>query len=96
VHGADEVAPLLTVSEPGVIVEAVKLADDGSGDVVVRLYEALGSARTAQIEAGFPVAAVTQTDLLEREIEPTALRETTGTVRLDLAPFQLVTLRLAR
>ncbi|CAL4859154.1 glycoside hydrolase family 38 C-terminal domain-containing protein [Microbacterium sp. MM2322] len=96
VNGADEVAPLLTVSDPGVIVEALKLADDGSGDVVVRLYEALGSARTAQIEAGFAVTAVTQTDLLERPIEPTVLRETTSTVRLDLAPFQLVTLRLAR
>lgn len=96
VRGADEVAPLLTLDDPGVVVEAVKLADDGSGDVIVRLYEGLGSSRTARVTAGFAVTAVTQTDLLEREIESTALRETTGTVRLDLSPFQLVTLRLAR
>jgi len=96
VRGAHEIAPVLTLDDPGVIVEAVKLADDGSGDVIVRLYEALGSSRTAQLTAGFAVRAVTQTDLLEREIEATALRETTDTVRLDLSPFQLVTLRLAR
>ncbi|WP_065571334.1 alpha-mannosidase [Microbacterium oleivorans] len=96
VRGAHEIAPVLTLDDPGVIVEAVKLADDGSGDVIVRLYEALGSSRTAQLTAGFAVRAVMQTDLLEREIEATALRETTDTVRLDLSPFQLVTLRLAR
>lgn len=96
VQGAGEVAPLLTVDDPGVIVEAVKLADDGSGDVIVRLYEALGSARSAQLTAGFETSTVTQTDLLERGIEPTALRASSGTVRLDLSPFQLVTLRLAR
>lgn len=96
VQGAGEVAPLLTVDDPGVIVEAVKLADDGSGDVIVRLYEALGSARSAQLTAGFETSAVSQTDLLEREIESTALRASSGTVRLDLSPFQLVTLRLAR
>ncbi|MFJ6678724.1 alpha-mannosidase [Microbacterium sp. NPDC091382] len=95
-RGAREVAPVLTVDDPGVIVEAVKLADDGSGDVIVRLYEALGSARTAQLAAGFAVRAVTQTDLLEREIESTALRRSTDTIRLELSPFQLVTLRLTR
>src|SRR4029079_18941965 len=33
------VAPLIAIDRPGVVVEAVKLAQDGSGDVVVRLYE---------------------------------------------------------
>ncbi len=42
---ARPVAPLLTVDNPAVVVEAVKLAEDGSGDVVVRLYEALGHPR---------------------------------------------------
>ncbi|MEU6077731.1 glycosyl hydrolase-related protein [Micromonospora sp. NPDC047074] len=31
------------MTHEGVIVEAVKLADDRSGDVVVRLYESLGA-----------------------------------------------------
>ena len=43
VRGGNDIAPLVVVDDPAVVVEAVKLAEDGSGDVVVRLYEALGS-----------------------------------------------------
>ncbi|MEW1836087.1 glycoside hydrolase family 38 C-terminal domain-containing protein [Microbacterium sp. NPDC079995] len=97
VQGAHAVDPLLELDDPGVVVEAVKLADDGSGDVIVRLYEALGSTRTARLVPGFATSSVVQTDLLERTIASTALQDTAGDgVRLDLSPFQLVTLRLAR
>ncbi|MDQ1111323.1 alpha-mannosidase [Microbacterium testaceum] len=91
------VAPLVTLDRPGVVVEAVKLAQDGSGDVVVRLYEALGERTRARVEAGFEVAGVTETDLLEREVDAAAVTSVAGgVVALDLRPFQLVTLRLAR
>ena len=43
VRGGNDIAPLVVVDDPAVVVEAVKLAEDGSGDVVVRLYEALGT-----------------------------------------------------
>ena len=66
--------PLVAVDGEGVVVEAVKLAEDRSGDVVVRLYEALGGRATARLRAGFAVAAVVETDLLERTLEtPRAL-----------------------
>ncbi|HEY0185909.1 MAG TPA: glycoside hydrolase family 38 C-terminal domain-containing protein [Cellulomonas sp.] len=73
VAGERGVDPLVTVSAPGVVVEAVKLADDGSGDVVVRLYEAHGRRSRAQVRAGFAVGAVTETDLLERTVPPRAV-----------------------
>ncbi len=37
-------APVLRVSGSGLEIDAVKLADDGSGDLVVRLHEAAGTA----------------------------------------------------
>ena len=81
------------MSDPAVVVEAVKLAEDGSGDVVVRVYEALGSRAAADLAVGFEHASVVETDLLERPLpQPVCL---TGT-RLALRPFQLVTLRFAR
>jgi alpha-mannosidase len=93
VRGAHPVEPLLTVSDPAIVVEAVKLAEDGSGDVVVRLYEAFGSRASAQFRTGFPDTDVVETDLLERALpEPVCLRGT----RLSLRPFQLVTLRFTR
>jgi len=43
----------VVVDDPTVVVEAVKLAEDGSGDVVVRLCEGLGSRAAARITATF-------------------------------------------
>jgi len=93
----ETVAPLVSIDEPGVVVEAIKLAQDGSGDVIVRLYEALGQRVHARLAAGFEVAGVVETDLLERAIDAAAVSAVSGgVVELDLRPFQLVTLRLAR
>ncbi len=56
----------MTADRDSVVVTAVKLADDGSGDVVVRFHEAHGARADATLTAGFPVAGVEVTDLLER------------------------------
>jgi len=98
---AHEIAPIVTVDEPGVVVEAVKLAEDGSGDVVLRLYEARGVRATATVTASFGAHGVVETDLLERETAPSAVRSVeTGAeaaaATLALRPFQIVTLRFAR
>jgi alpha-mannosidase len=80
------------------VVEAVKLADDRSGDVVVRLYEALGGRARARLIASVDLAEVRVCDLLERDnAEVKALVPVSvegNTVDLTLAPFQVVTLRL--
>jgi alpha-mannosidase len=94
VRGASDVAALLTVDDPAVVVEAVKLAEDGSGDVVVRLYEAHGSRAVARVAAGFAFASVVETDLLERPLPAPVCMAGDG--RLAVRPFQLVTLRFVR
>jgi alpha-mannosidase len=89
-------APLLSlVSTPAdaVVVEAVKLADDRSGDVVVRVYEALGGRATATLSPDFAVTGASETDLLERDLEPDALG---SGLTLRLRPFQIATIRLRR
>ncbi|CAL9358775.1 alpha-mannosidase [Streptomyces sp. enrichment culture] len=95
--GAGEVAPLVTVDQESVVVTAVKLADDGSGDVVVRFHEAHGGRARATLTTGFAAADVQVTDLLERPLtdtEPPVLDGDRISVRLR--PFQLMTLRLKR
>ncbi|MGX5715040.1 alpha-mannosidase [Arthrobacter sp. MAHUQ-56] len=96
VRGGSPVEALFSVSNPAVVVEAVKLAQDGSGDVVVRLYESLGQRSTARISAHFPVRNVLATDLLERPFEAPGVAATDAGADLNLRPFQLVTLRFAR
>lgn len=100
--GRPVVAPLTAVasSDPGVVVTAVKLAEDGSGDVIVRCYEATGGRRTSLLTTALPTATVVVTDFLER-----ALPDEQNAVAVDghghghgvqiaLRPFQILTLRL--
>ncbi|MEU0569961.1 glycoside hydrolase family 38 C-terminal domain-containing protein, partial [Nonomuraea sp. NPDC005983] len=97
VPGDAEVAPLVTVEDDAVVVTAVKLADDESGDVVIRFHESRGGRAVARVTAGFEVADVTVTDLLERPLAGAAgPRREGGTVTLPLRPFELVTLRVKR
>jgi alpha-mannosidase len=78
----------------GVGVAAVKLADDGSGDLVVRLHEACGDRVRISVATPERILAAWQCNLLE---EPQSAEEVgDGIVTLTLRPFQLVTLRLDR
>jgi alpha-mannosidase len=92
--GAAPVAPLVTVSERGVVIESVKLAEDHSGDLIVRMYESLGERSTATVTWNLDGAGASVVDLLERELEarPDARRSTS----LEFRPFQIVTLRISR
>lgn len=96
---ADGIAPLLEVDDPGLVIEAVKLAEDGSGDIVVRLYEALGARTSGRLTLGFAANRVVETDLLERETPRRAVVGIDAEVSyldLSLQPFEIVTLRVAR
>lgn len=94
------VEPLVRVAGGSAIVEAVKLAEDRSGDVVLRLYESLGGRTTARLRLGFGHGDVRVVDLHERadpEVAALARLEVDGDeLVLGLGPFQVVTIRVAR
>ncbi|MFG2718257.1 alpha-mannosidase [Streptomyces sp. NPDC048416] len=92
--GAGPVAPLVVVDNDAVVVTAVKLADDTSGDVVVRFHEACGGRARATLTPGFTAHSVTVTDLLERPLSEA--ESTDGAVEVALRPFELRTLRFRR
>jgi alpha-mannosidase len=88
-------APLVSVEGDAASVESVKLADDRSGDVVVRVYESLGGRAATRVRTSFPVAGVEVTDLLERPLSDQAITLAgDGSVPIELRPFQVLTLRL--
>ncbi|MEU7183809.1 alpha-mannosidase [Streptomyces celluloflavus] len=97
ITGGGAAAPLVTVDNDAAVVTAVKLADDASGEVIVRLHEAHGGRAKAAVTTGFDLAGAVTTDLLERPTEDGPAIELDGnTVRMALRPFQIVTLRLTR
>ncbi|MGW9031160.1 alpha-mannosidase [Streptomyces sp. NPDC055722] len=91
--GAPE--PVISVDGEGVTVEAVKLADDESGDVVVRLYESRGGRAAGTLRTGFPLGKAQVTDLLERPLGQVDT-DGNGSVPVRLRPFEILTLRLKR
>ncbi|MFI1092829.1 alpha-mannosidase [Streptomyces sp. NPDC020917] len=91
VAGGADVPPLVELDGPAVV-EAVKLADDGSGDLVVRLYEPLGDRAEVWLSATEQVRHAWLVDLLERDrgtVEFDGLR-----ARMTLRPFEIATVRL--
>jgi alpha-mannosidase len=100
VPGSRAVPPVVAVDDGGtgaVIVEAVKAADDRGGDLVLRLYEALGGRARATVTTGLAITEAVETDLLERPLAGRpALPVAGGTVAVELRPFQIRTLVLRR
>jgi alpha-mannosidase len=88
--------PLVSLDGTAARIEAVKLADDRSGDVVVRVYESLGGRAATRLRAAFRIAAVEVDDLLERPLAGTLPVDADGSVPIALRPFQIITLRLRR
>jgi alpha-mannosidase len=73
----------------GVIIETIKLAEDGNG-VVIRMYESLGEHTTVALRVTVPHASARLTDLLENPIGPADLG------RLEFTPFEITTILLER
>lgn len=85
--------PVVDIRGAGVEVDAVKHADDGSGDLIVRLHEHVGDRRPIVVSTTSPISAAWRCDLLETV--QAGIEVGDGTVALTLRPFELVTLRMS-
>jgi alpha-mannosidase len=83
---------LFSVDAPNIIIETVKPPEDGSSDIIVRMYESTRTATRCTLSTSLPVIGVQQTDMLEnaeRELEWSA-----DGIPLDFRAFEIKTLRL--
>ncbi|MEZ5239371.1 MAG: glycoside hydrolase family 38 C-terminal domain-containing protein [Microthrixaceae bacterium] len=88
--------PVVGVGDERVGVSAVKLADDGSGDLIVRVWESVGDHVTTELTSSTPIGSVRRCNLLEESEADGHPLVSDGTARLELEPFQLLTIRLRR
>ena len=84
---------LFAVDAANVVIDTVKPAEDGSNDIVIRLYEAKRMTTACRLTTSLPVAAAAATDMLERETVE-VLVCVDGTVALTFRPFEVKTVRL--
>ncbi len=85
------VSGLVTVDKSNVVIETVKRAEDGDG-TIVRLYENQRKRGPVTLTLGFDLQEAFYTNLIEDNQAAVAI--TGRTVRLDLHPYEIVTLRL--
>lgn len=76
-----------------IMLETVKLAEDRTGDWIVRLYEGKGTAGTCRLTTALDVSEWRETSMTE---EPTKRLEPVGNaIRLRFRPFEVKTIRLS-
>lgn len=80
------------VEKDNVILESVKLAEDGSGDLILRLYEAKKAAVNTKVFTALNVAQAWTCNMLEKKEAEVAVED--NTVSLDFRAFEIKTLRL--
>ncbi len=83
---------LLEPDDDGVVISAIKAADDGDG-TIVRLHEAFGGRRRVGLRSPGTTRA-DRVDLLEAPMKAAPPHIEDGEIDLELRPFELVTLRL--
>ncbi len=83
---------LFSLDAANIVIETVKPAEDGSRDVIVRLYEAKRCATRCQLSTALPVKTASQTNMMEEEGSPLEIKA--GKVALDFRPFEVKTVRL--
>jgi alpha-mannosidase len=92
--GAAGEASLFSLDAPNVIIDTVKPAEDGSGDIVVRMYESKHTATQCTLATSLPVVKATRTNMLEEEQAELALAD--NKIVLAFMPFEIKTIRLSR
>ena len=93
VEGAvDRPVSLFSLDAENIVIEAVKPAEDGSSNVVVRLYESMRMKTSCQLKTSLPVKSAVQTDMLENKQRDLDSKD--GVIPLDFRPFEIKTVVL--
>ena len=79
----------------GALISVIKPADDGSGDLVVRLWETRGASTAGTMSISRPSGTAVQCNALEEPMDSPPLSINDGIIAVQLAPFQIQTLRIS-
>jgi alpha-mannosidase len=93
IPGAGGKSSIFNIDAANIIIETVKLAEDGSDDIILRLYEAKRNLTHCVLTTTLPVNKASQTDMLERYQSDLLVNK--GKIKLDFRPFEIKTIRLS-
>ena len=93
-EGNCDVGSAFALNVPNVYIDTVKPAEDGSGDLILRLYEAKNADTDCRLSIRLPFAKAWEADLLENQKEELEIRD--AGVSLHFHNFEVKTLRIAK
>ena len=80
-----------------IILDTVKSAEDGSGDIIIRLYESKHATCKSTLHSSLEIKNAMLTDMLENDIKPLEVSKSTSkqkSIKLHFNPFEVKTIRL--
>ncbi len=93
ITGRRESQSLFQLDQPNIILETIKPAENGSTrDVVLRLYEALGTKTRVKLSTSLNVNSAFLTNMLEKEIDQ--LKVSDDQLILEFRPFEIKTIKI--
>lgn len=93
VEGMSEKISLFSLDQPNIVLETVKPAENGSRqEIVLRLYESMGTKTRARLNTSLPFDAAHRTNMLEDELE--VLNFAGDNMILEFRPFEIKTIKL--
>ncbi|MBQ6506054.1 MAG: alpha-mannosidase, partial [Clostridia bacterium] len=93
-EGGCESFSAFQVNRANILIDTVKPAEDGSGDLILRMYEAKQADTTCELIIHLPLQRVMLCDMLENAADQ--LLPDKGCITLHFHPFEVKTLRLIR
>lgn len=84
----------VSVDEGNIILDTMKPAEDGSGDIILRLYEAQKAAKTATVKLNIGSFKAYECDMLENVLEELAVED--EAMKLSFRAFEIKTIRVKK
>ena len=90
-EGALDVS-FIHIDQPNIVLDTVKMAEDGSGDIILRLYESKKAAVTTNIHVNVDCENAYLCDMLENKLEE--VQEVNGGFSIPFRAFEIKTIRI--
>ena len=82
------------INNPAFIMETLKTAEDGNGDIIMRIYESTNSYARVNIALDMKINNAYITDMLENNLSELEING--SSLELELSPFEVKTIRIVK
>lgn len=95
-QGSFQPGQFFALSEKNIVLETIKLSDDGKGRLILRLYESIGKTTRAKLSSHFKIEAARELNMMEEALQAAAVTVHENACELAFRPFEIKTVEIMR